>query len=271
MKIENSEQVKRKSFSKELAKVGETFYIPLMQQFIPVNNGLNVLGVDCGTIENLLPFAKNGCRVVGIDKNHANIEYASDFFKENNVKANFIETDIFSYQMNQIFDIIILNDVIGCVENKQKLLEHVMHFLKPDGIIFLNFKPGYMPSGGRSHLTKNKFISFFPFIHFLPVNLYKFLLKYCFHEDDEVINKLLKIKSNKITIEGFREMMKDKSYMIKAEKFYIIDPLFCVRYNIKFRELGRLFRHIPYIRDFFTQKCFYILTKDIYHVQIISS
>ena len=69
--------------------------------------------------------------------------------------------------LNGLFDIIVLKDVIEHIHDQAKLIGWMKNFLKPGGIVFFGFPPWYMPFGGHQQMCHSK-ISRLPYIHLLP-------------------------------------------------------------------------------------------------------
>jgi len=84
-----------------------------------------VLEIGCGTaLEILAPLSARGFRVTGIDKEKDMIELAKHNFKMLGLKGRFINQDIFKFNTNKKFDLVLS---IGLIEHfsKNKILELV--------------------------------------------------------------------------------------------------------------------------------------------------
>ena len=60
-------QKDRTRYFRELAETSERYFMPYIGRFRPIEPGLRVLEIGCGDGGNLLPFARHGCRVLGVD------------------------------------------------------------------------------------------------------------------------------------------------------------------------------------------------------------
>lgn len=69
---------RRRYFREEAATTGK-YFIPYVSRFVNLD-GASVLEVGCGEGGNLLPFARMGCRVVGVDLSERRIVQAKEFF-----------------------------------------------------------------------------------------------------------------------------------------------------------------------------------------------
>ena len=123
----------------------------------------------------------------------------------------------------------------------------------------MSFPAWQMPFGGHQQICKNKILSHLPFIHLLPNILYKYILRIC-GENNDCIKELLNIKKTKLTIERFEYLLKKENIQIIDKQFYFINPHYEIKFGLRPRKLFNIIGMIPYIRNFFTTSCFYILS-----------
>lgn len=71
----------RESYFGEQSQTSKNYYIPYIKEVIG-HIPDKVLEVGCGEGGNLLPFAKAGCRVMGVDIDAMRIEQARTFFTQ---------------------------------------------------------------------------------------------------------------------------------------------------------------------------------------------
>ncbi len=91
---------------------------------------MNILEVGCGEGGNLLPFAKAGCNVTGVDIAPGRIEEARRFFREKQAKGRFIAEDFLKIKgLKHQYDIVICHDVLEHVYDKDVLLSHIGYSL----------------------------------------------------------------------------------------------------------------------------------------------
>lgn len=252
--------INRKRYFEEQSQTSKSYYIPYIQRvvgYIPTK----VLEVGCGEGGNLLPFAELGCETVGVDIDASRIKQAWTLFTEKNQKGTFIASDIFELkELENNFSLILIHDVIEHIENKAQFLSDIKSYLSPDGVLFIAFPAWQMPFGGHQQIARGKFISHFPFIHLLPGILYKWMLKVC-GERRDVVKELLNIKATKCTIETFRKLVENTGYQIINQQLYFINPHYEVKFGLSPRKLSKTISSIPYLRNFFSTSCFYILRK----------
>ena len=117
-----------------------------------------------------------------------------------------------------------------------------------------------MPFGGHQQIAHGRIISHFPFIHLLPLFLYKWLLKAC-GEKEDAIKELLNIRHTRCTIEIFRMIAHRTGYQIVNEQLYFINPHYETKFGLLPRKLNKIISTIPHLRNFFSTSCFYILKR----------
>lgn len=254
----------REIYFNEQAYTTINYIFPLIEKFITIGGRLKILEIGCGEGGNLKPFLDRGCEVVGIDIQPEKIQNAELFFKNHKNKNNLklILGDVYSLKVEDIgeFDIIYVRDVIEHIHNQSKFFQFIKKFIKNEGKLYVGFPPWYNPFGGHQQICKSKVLSKLPYFHLLPGFLYPLTLK-LFQEDNKLINDLLEIKSTRISIERFKKIIKDENYKINKEIFYLFNPNYEIKFGLKPRKQIKLIAIVPFIRNFFTTSCYYILSK----------
>ncbi|MEG0500064.1 MAG: methyltransferase domain-containing protein, partial [Rikenellaceae bacterium] len=186
-------------------------------------------------------------------------EQARLFFEKREQKGTFISENIFQLKdFHHSFSLIIVHDVIEHINNKAQFLCDLRKFLAPNGVIFIGFPAWQMPFGGHQQIARSKIISHVPFIHLLPVPFYKLALN-IYRENKDTINELLSIKKTRCSIEQFLTIVHKTNYQIINQQLYFINPHYETKFGLTPRMLNRQVAHIPYLRDFVSTSCFYIL------------
>lgn len=251
--------IERCQYFHELAYTCEKYLIPYISKRLDLSKHLSILEIGCGDGGNLLPFARMGHHVVGIDISPTRIEGAISFFERENAHAEFICGDILEFTGIQgCFDLIICHDVIEHIGNKQLLLARIEFLLKPSGLLYMAFPAWQMPFGGHHQICRNPILSKLPYIHLLPESLYRNLLTIA-RENHDCIKELLSIKSTSITIEHFEKLISGTSLHITDRCLYLINPHYQAKFGLAPRKLPALFARIPYLRNFLTTSCFYLI------------
>jgi len=249
----------RESYFNELSITSKNYFIPYINRFKNIEAGMNVLEIGCGEGGNLLPLSQMGCRVTGVDMAESRINEAIQFFAENKAEGTFIASDIFLLKhLEATFDIIICHDVYEHLDHKAIFLSNLLRYLKPDGIVFMSFPAWQMPFGGHQQICKNSLLSHLPFIHLLPVWAYKKVLQWG-GENNSCIEELLEIKRTRASIEPFEALLREKQFQRIDRTLYFINPHYETKFGLKPRKLPSAFAAIPYLRNFLTTSCFYII------------
>ena len=104
----------RRQYFNQLAVTSRKYYIPYLSEYMKIGEGVNVLEIGCGEGGNLLPFAQDGCSVLGVDLSEDKIRAAERFFAEEGAQGRFLASDIFAVkELEGQFDLILCHDVIG--------------------------------------------------------------------------------------------------------------------------------------------------------------
>jgi 2-polyprenyl-3-methyl-5-hydroxy-6-metoxy-1,4-benzoquinol methylase len=249
----------RQTYFNELAHTARNYYIPYIKQFTNLSSEKTILEIGCGEGGNLLPFAELACRVTGIDACLERIEQAQRFFPAA-YHSHFLDINFFNMlppKKEERYDIILIHDVIEHVQDKDRFIKYLKLFLAPDGIVFWGFPAWRMPFGGHQQICRCKFCANFPFLHLLPMSLYKWYLKAC-GENESCVDELMDIKLCKTSIEIFEKLIKTNNAEIVDRYLWFINPHYEQKFNLKPRKLSGILNKIPYLRDFFSTSCFYI-------------
>lgn len=82
--------VDRRRYFHELAKTSESFFVDYVSKHKAIKDSVRILEIGCGEGGNLLPFARLGAVVVGVDISEERIEQANTFFSECNQEGTFL-------------------------------------------------------------------------------------------------------------------------------------------------------------------------------------
>lgn len=253
-------QKNRELYFKELSITSKKYFVPYISDYKKIEAGMNILEIGCGDGGNLLPFSEMGCNTIGVDMAECRIKDAISFFEKSDAKGQFIVSDIFKLkELESNFDLIICHDVIEHIEKKSIFLRNMRRYLKPQGLIFMSFPAWQMPFGGHQQICKSKIMSHFPFFHLLPTSIYKAILKLG-GEEQGCVKELLEIKKTRTSIELFERLAKEEKMQIMNRTLFFINPHYEIKFSLKPKILSPFFSSIPYIRNYFTTSCFYILT-----------
>lgn len=242
--------------------------MPFLQPYIQNKSwaGLQVLELGCGEGGNLLPFALAGSVCVGIDLNKTKIAQGIDLMQEQ-IKDGSMQLffdDIFNpeiaEQFRGRFDVILLKDVIEHIPEKEAALAQMRSFLTEKGLLFIGWPPWYMPFGGHQQICHSKVLGITPWIHLLPKAVYLGLLRLC-GEPKVVVDELAELVDYRVTINAMNRMAKNAGFAILERKYFLINPIYQYKFGLKVRTQLPFVTKIPYLRDFCTTGCYYLLGK----------
>ncbi|MCD7936058.1 MAG: class I SAM-dependent methyltransferase [Tannerellaceae bacterium] len=249
----------RRQYFEELADTSQKYFIPFLEQYYGRVEECRILEIGCGDGGNLLPFVRKGCHVTGVDISETRIRQAREFFAERHAEARLIHADIFELEEETgQFDIVLIHDVIEHISRKREFIAQALRFLTPGGMLYIAFPAWQMPFGGHQQICRNRFLSRWPYLHLLPRFLYRRCLVWG-GEEKPVVDELLDIKSCRTTIEHFRNLIRQCNLTLVREEFYLINPHYETKFGLKPRKVPALFAGIPYLRNFYTTSCFYLL------------
>jgi len=245
-------------------EVTEEYIIPFLENHFDKNSSQKVLEIGSAEAGVLKAFTNLGHTCVGIELDNNRVELAKQFMAEEleDKKVQFFSRNIYDInpeeELDFKFDLIVLKDVIEHIHDQEKFVTIIKKFLNKNGKVFFAFPPWQMPFGGHQQVAENKLISVAPYIHLLPVFLYKALLK-VFGETDNKIESLLEIKETGISIERFERIIKNSEYTIVKKKFYLFNPIYKWKFGVNPRKQFGFISAIPWLRNFFTFGTYYII------------
>ena len=250
----------RMLYFKELSVTSKRYFIPYIQRWRKIEAGMTILEIGCGEGGNLLPFAKMGCHVTGVDIAACRIEEAKCYFDACRTEGEFIAEDIFRLDgLGKQYDVVICHDVIEHISNKAALLLKIGSYLKADGVAFMSFPAWQMPFGGHQQICKSRVLSHLPFVHLLPAGLYGAVIRW-FGESAECAGELMAIKQTRVTTEMFERLVSRTNLTVRHRLLWLVNPHYEVKFGLRPCRLPRVLSAIPYLRNFFSSSCFYILT-----------
>lgn len=257
--------IDRERYFVESSMTSNRYYLPYIKIIRQEIGRSRVLEIGCGEGGNLKPFAEAGCEVVGIDMASSRIEQAQRFFAAEKLEGMFVCCDFLSYSSPENeagkFDIIILHDVIEHVPDKYAFMRHVGSFLRREGVVFVAFPAWQMPFGGHQQICRSRFWSKIPFYHLLPYGLYPFVLERLAHESAGTVRELLCIKICKCPVELFEKVVVRCGLRVASRQLWLVNPHYEQKFGLKPRRLPSAISHVPFIRDFFSTSCFYLLMR----------
>jgi len=106
-------------------------------QYNDISN-LEILDVGCGGGLIATPLAAQGFNVTAIDALQGNIETATSYAMENNVKVNYLKSTIEELEKDKQYDVVICLEVLEHVENVQQFMLNLVKHIKPNGMAIIS-------------------------------------------------------------------------------------------------------------------------------------
>ena len=248
----------RYRYFREEAATTEKYFIPYLSEFIDVGD-ISVLEVGCGEGGNLLPFARRGCRVVGVDLSEQRVRQAESFFSRECAAGTFVCDDVMHYRGDgRLFDLIVCHDVVEHIHEKGKMLLALKRLLAPGGRLFVAFPAWQMPFGGHQQIARSWVVSHLPFVHLLPELAFSLMLR-LFGEDASKINELIGIRRTRCTVEMFEREAAYAGYTVCDRRLWLVNPHYEVKFGLRPIRLCRQLSELPYVRNFMASSCFYVV------------
>lgn len=252
-------QRNRRQYFDELATTSERWFVPYIERFKPLAPGMRVLEIGCGDGGNLLPLARMGLDVTGVDISVNRIGDARRFFSEEKAKGVFVASDIFKMtDLEHSFDVVLCHDVLEHISDKRGFITNLGRYVREGGVVFMSFPAWQMPFGGHQQICRSRLVSHWPFLHLLPNALYRAVLRAC-GEPQVRIDEMMDIKSTRVSVETFERLARQCGAETVNRQLWFINPHYEIKFGLRPRRLWRWLGAIPWVRNFFTTSCFYIL------------
>ncbi|HNF72755.1 MAG TPA: class I SAM-dependent methyltransferase, partial [Chitinophagaceae bacterium] len=166
----------------------------------------------------------------------------------------------FLLKYRNAFDLIILKDVIEHIHHQEAFIPFMKELLKEKGQIFFGFPPWYMPFGGHQQIARKWITSRLPYYHLLPKSLFKGFLKIA-GENNHTVETLMDVKETGISIERFEKICKESGYDIVQRQWYLFNPIYRYKFNLKPRVQYAWLGALPFFRNFVTTCAYYTIQK----------
>jgi SAM-dependent methyltransferase len=243
------------------------YVIPFIEKSTRINPNDHVLEVGCAEGGVLQAFLDLGCTGVGVELLPQRLElargYLADAIRDDRVTlmAKNVYDVVPERDFNQLFDLIVLKDVIEHIPDQKKLLQKLGTFLKPGAYIFLGFPPWQMPFGGHQQICRHRLLSKLPYYHLLPAAVYKKVLEMG-GEAPHVVQELLEIKDTGLSIGEFEKIARQTNFNILGQQLYLINPIYRYKFGLEPRKQFGVLGNLPYLRNFVTTCAYYLLKKE---------
>lgn len=240
----------------EQQEFAKSYLIPYLHQHIPDFDGANILEVGCGEAGFLDILSQAGMSVTGIEIEVSRIKIARDKNPDLKILPGDITDPTIVKQVSQMFDVIIMRDVIEHIKNRTALFINLYELLKPGGFLYITFPPRF--SGFAGHQQNGKSIlRYLPYLHLLPVPFIRILAK-IFREREDVISQVIANYRVGLTVASFTSLYQSHRFTPVLKELFLFRPI----YQIRFKVTPRRIPNIPVLREFLAFGCEYLLIKN---------
>ncbi len=247
--------------------VTEEDVIPFLESYGIKCTEVRVLEIGCAEAGVLKAFIDRGNIGVGVELSPSRFKDACRFLADDiaDGKARIVNRNIYDIEdpakeFGELFDLIILKDVIEHIPDQKKFITRLSDFMAQGGVVFFAYPPWWMPFGGHQQICKSKVLRSLPWFHLLPGGLYKTLLR-LFGESQATITELMEVKSTGINTGKMLSAIRTTGYRILGQKYWLINPIYRYKFGIKKRELSPVLSSLPGIKNLFTTAHYIIFAR----------
>ena len=222
-----------------------------------------IIEIGCGEGGVLDAFVLAGAsNALGTDIVEQRLERAREICKIGEIHIEFVNHDVINEEpLNNWLDTYnlgFLRDVIEHLDDTYTALSNIKKIIKSGGYLFVTFPPYYYPFGGHQH-TLGNFWGKIPYIHILPDFVFHRLIK---SGRDCDIDEVKRLQSIKLTTKKFEDAASKAGYVIAHSDFYLLRPVFKMKFGLPSIKLTFL-KKFPLIKRFFILEAAYLLKKII--------
>jgi 2-polyprenyl-3-methyl-5-hydroxy-6-metoxy-1,4-benzoquinol methylase len=232
--------------------------------FLNIDHSVPLRICEIGPAEGgaLKYFTQHGHECCGIelsDNRHENSIILNSDFNIKFIKGTITQPESYLNDIPNNMDVVICRDVIEHIDQDKKIvaLKNMADLLKPNGQCFISFPPKYSPYAGHQQ-TAPSVLAKLPYLFCLPDALYSGYLTLC-RTPRAKIQGLLRVKSVRLSIRQFEELVTQLPLSIIKRQLYIIRPAHENRYKIK--RLKQPFNS-PLVREWLSTGALYCLEKN---------
>lgn len=240
-------------------KLGVDTIAPYLKEIGAFQEGNKVIEVGSAEGGALAALVKYGAESsLGIDIAENRLEMGAKIAETADLKIDFECFDILKEtpddKYRNKYDLAILRDVIEHLEEPAKAMSIINSFLKPGGLLYVTFPPYHSPFGGHQHTAGAKFGNL-PYIHLLPKKtFYPFIASG--REND--IGEIKRLRTIRLTVQKFEKAAKDAGYNIENKRFYLLRPVFKMKFGLPAIRLPKSI--VPnFLKNFFAMEASYLL------------
>jgi SAM-dependent methyltransferase len=235
------------------------FYVPMFEEWGLRGEGLKVVDVGCGDGGFTAALADWGASCTGIEiKPFARKAY-------DNPRLRYMVQDITAPDAPGIIGddhgLVILRDVIEHipVPSKGAFLQSALRLMKPDGRMLITFPPYFSPFGLHQQTILKSRLRKVPFLSLMPRAALDFIMEKA-GETASSMAEIDSIRESRMTIRGFKRLVKEQGLGILEERHYLVRPSHEIRYG--WRTTEARWGRVPLLREMFILGTAYLLARE---------
>lgn len=246
-------------------RLGKEYLLPLLREWGLSFQGARVLDIGCGEGGLLCALAEAGARGLGLEINPSRLAIARQLAPiKQPPRIDFVAADFFYPPLapnHRPVDLIILRDVFEHLPDKPLAVQKLKALLAPGAKLFITFPPFYAPFGGHQQMLKS-FLRRMPYFHAAPEFLWKGIRGWIqrFDGNPKFLDEMEKLRRYRISIGGFRKMIRAAGLCICRERFYISRPSYHIRFGWPIIR-GDFLRRVPVLREVLISGAFFMIER----------
>lgn len=247
-------------------RLGKEYLVPLLKQWGISFQAMRVLDIGCGEGGVLCAMVEAGARGVGLEISPPRLVIARQLTPNACCgRVQFVAANFFQPPFGEklvLPDLIILRDVFEHLPEKWLAVEKLKGLMGRGTKVFITFPPFYAPFGGHQQMLKS-FLRRTPYFHTAPEFLWKGIRSWIrkFDGNPNLLDEMETLRQHRISIAGFRKMVRANGLRICREKFYLSRPSYHIRFGWPIID-GDFLRGVPLLREFLISGAFFLIERE---------
>ena len=214
---------------KEYAKEYVVIYLAskLYDSIIPFRI-MRTLEVGCAEGGLVNELYHQEMHITGLEINEDRVKTARHFNRYLEIFQGDITDKDISGIVGETFDLIIMQDVIEHISDKDTALSNVKQLLRYNGYLYITFPTRQSPFAGHQQNLKS-WLRYLPYLSYFPDKVIRFVGKLA---KDKGIEEVIHNKYNAVNMTAFENMCQNMGFKIIDKNYYLSRPIFKLRYNL---------------------------------------
>jgi len=211
---------------KEYAK---EYVIPYLEDTAPYFHDYDMLEIGCAEGGLVKEFTSSGLHITGLELNKQRADTARHFNRYLGIfQGDITDRNLSVELLNRCFDLIIMQDVIEHISDKDTALSNVKQLLRYNGYLYITFPTRQSPFAGHQQNLKS-WLRYLPYLSYFPDKVIRFVGKLA---KDKGIEEVIHNKYNAVNMTAFENMCQNMGFKIIDKNYYLSRPIFKLRYNL---------------------------------------